>query len=272
MDISAIDWGQVVTGSVEYGVKAIKFILIVWVGFWLANWVGKLGSRLMEKNRVDIALRKFIHNLSVVFLKTIVVIAALATAGIATASFVAVLGAIGLAIGLALQGSLSNFAGGILILLFRPFRVGDFITTQDYSGTVDDIGILYTVMTTPEKNTIILPNGLVANNSITNFSKLGYRRIDVGVGIAYDADIDQAKKTIREVIQAEPNALCDQEITVSVLALGDSSVDLAVRCFVENELYWKTYFRLHENVKKALDKAGIQIPFPQRDVHIYRQD
>ncbi len=202
MDISAIDWGRVAAGSVEYGIKAIKFILIVGVGFWLVNWVGRLTEGLMQKRRVDIALRKFIHNLGVVPLKTIVVIAALATAGIETASFVAVLGAIGLA----LQGSLSNFAGGILILLFRPFRVGDFVTTQDYSGTVDDIGILYTVMTTP-KNTVILPNGLAANNSIVNFSKLGYRRVDVTVGIAYDADIDRAKKIIREVIQANPNSV-----------------------------------------------------------------
>lgn len=257
---------------IEYSVRGLKLIAILLIGFWVAKRLGKLIRRFMEKRQVDPALCKFLHEVIVASLKVTVIISALSTAGIETTSFIAVLGAAGLAVGLALQGSLNNFAGGVLLLFFKPLRVADFITTQGHSGTVEEIGILYTTIVTPDKRTIILPNGLVANNPITNFSKLGYRRVEVGIGIGYDSDIDLAKKTIRAVIEATPSVLQDQNITVAVMALGASSIDLAVRCFTKNEDYLKTGFELHENIKKALDRVGVQIPFPQRDIHIHRED
>ena len=188
--------------------------------------------------------------------------------GIETTSFIAVLGAAGLAVGLALQGSLANFAGGVLILLFKPFKVGDLIESDGVTGVVHSISILNTILTTPADNTAILPNGTVANNKILNYTKENNRRVDLEVGIAYDADVAQAKQVIEKAMKEVPGVLENPEPFVSILNFGDSSVNLAVRPYCRSVDYWDVYFNTNEAVKKALDDANIEIPFPQRDINI----
>jgi len=188
--------------------------------------------------------------------------------GIATSSFVAMLGAGSLAIGLALQGSLSHFAGGVVILFFKPFRVGDVIEIDGIKGTVQSITILYTIISTPDDNTAVLPNGQVANNKVLNYTKENNRRIDLSVGIAYDQDIDKAKKVISDALHAVPIILDEPEPFIGVLGFGDSSVNIAFRPYAKSVDYMEAYFAANEAVKKALDSHQIEMPFPQRDVHI----
>lgn len=252
----------------EHGPNVLLAIITLVVGLWLIGRVTKLVKRTMIRREMDVSLIPFITSLLGIGLKVLLVISVAGMVGVATTSFVAILGAAGLAVGLALQGSLANFAGGVLILIFKPFRVGDLIKTQDEMGTVKSITIFNTILTTPRGNSAILPNGVVANDKIVNYSQEKTMRVDLTVGISYSQDIPAAKKVIMDALTSNPLVLNDPAPFVGVLEMGDNSVNLAFRPYVLSEHYWDAFFQCNEEVKIALDKASIEIPFPQRDIHI----
>ncbi|MFO7851193.1 MAG: mechanosensitive ion channel family protein [Bacteroidota bacterium] len=227
---------------------------------------------MMKRGNVDESLIPFLRNLVSITLKTLLIISVMGMAGIQMTSFIAVIGAAGLAVGLALQGTLQNFAGGVIILLFKPYKVGDYITTQGYSGTVREIQIFTTVLTTPDNQTIIIPNSPIAVNALTNYSTQETRRVDFTFGIGYSDDIDKAREVIKKIIDADERVLRDPEPMIKVANLGDSSVDFATREWVKSSDYWSLFFDMNEKVKKAFDSEGISIPFPQQDVHLYKHE
>ena len=226
-------------------------------------------QKLLAKNAVDPAIQHFVGGLVSWVLLMFVVIAALGQLGIQTASFVAIVGAAGLAVGLALQGSLANFAAGVLILIFRPFKVGDFVEVAGVSGVVQRIQIFTTELHSPDNKKIIVPNGGIISGNITNYSANDTRRVDLVFGIGYGDDIDAAKAVLESVVAAEARVLTDPAPTVAVVELADSSVNLVCRPWVNTADYWDVYFNITEAAKKALDAKGISIPFPQRDLHLH---
>jgi small conductance mechanosensitive channel len=252
-----------------YGLRVIAAIVIFILGRWVALGVAKLIKRIMLKSKVDETLVSFVRHLSYVALLAFVVIAALNQLGIQTASFIAVLGAAGLAIGLALQGSLGNFAAGVLMIIFKPFKVGDFIDGGGVAGTVEKIEIFTTQLKTPDNKTIIIPNAKITGDNITNFNVKGTRRVDFVFGISYGDDIDKARGIIKEIIDQDERVMKEPEPAIVVSELADSSVNLTVRAWTSAGDYWSFYFDTIENVKKQFDAQGVSIPFPQRDVHIY---
>lgn len=231
---------------------------------------GGIGKAL-QKGSVDETLQKFLTNLSSVGLKALLLISVAAMIGIETTSFIALLGAAGLAIGLALQGSLANFAGGVLILIFRPYRTGDFIETNGHMGSVEAIEIFNTVMTTGDNKTIIIPNGAVSNNPITNFSTQATRRVDIVFGISFDDDLRQGKEVLTNMIKSDDRIHSGPEPLVVISSLGDSCVNITTRSWVDSGNYWPVYFDLMEKGKLELEAAGLSIPYPQTDVHWYQQ-
>jgi small conductance mechanosensitive channel len=256
--------------SVTYGMKFIMAIVVLIVGLIVIKWITKALVRMMRKGNVNESLIPFFKSLTNILLKAMLVLSVMGMVGIQMTSFIAVLGAAGLAVGLALQGTLQNFAGGVMILLFKPFEVGHFIETQGYMGTVKEIHIFTTVLTTPDNRKVIIPNSPVATGSITNFSAMPTRRIDFSFGIGYSDDIDKAKAILLKMAQKDDRVLKEENPPeVMVEALGDSSVNLKLRTWVKSEDYWRLWFDTTENVKKQFDAAGISIPFPQRDVHVY---
>jgi small conductance mechanosensitive channel len=253
-----------------YAPKVVLAIITLIVGMWLINrFVRLLDSKLGKK---DPTLNTFLCGLLSAVLKILLLISVASMVGIATTSFIAIIGAAGLAIGLALQGSLGNFAGGVLILIFKPFKVGDVIEAQGYLGSVVEISILYTIVNTFDNRRIIIPNGDLSNSSLTNLSAYPTRRCDMSFGIGYGDDIDKAKATIKRLIEEDERALKDPEPMVVVGGLGDSSVNLTVRAWTKSADLWPFYWDMQERVKKAFDAEGISIPFPQRDVHMYKAD
>lgn len=251
-----------------YAPKLLLAAATLVIGFWLVNrFVRVLDKKLTAK---DPTLSKFLCGLTSVGFKILLLISSASMVGIATTSFVAVLGAAGLAVGLALQGSLANFAGGVLILLFKPFKVGDVIEAQGYIGTVVEIQILYTVLNTFDNRRIVIPNGNLSNSSLTNLSAYDTRRCDMTFGIGYDDDIDKAKEICRRLIEEDERALDEPKPLIVVGALGESSVDLTVRAWTKASDLWPFYWDMQERVKKTFDAEGISIPFPQRDLHMYK--
>lgn len=255
-----------------YGLKVIAAIAVFIIGRWIAKMLTSLSEKVMNKRQVDPTVVSFVANMIYIALLVFVVLAALGQLGIQTTSFIAVIGAAGLAIGLALQGSLANFAAGFLMIIFRPFKVGDFIEGAGVTGTVEAIHIFTTQLLTPDNKTVIIPNASLTAGNITNYSAKGTRRVDLVMGIGYEDDIDHAKKVIMGVLAKEERILKDPATTIAVVELADSSVNFAVRPWVEADDYWDVYFNLTENIKKSFDAEGISIPFPQRDVHIYKHD
>ena len=227
-------------------------------------------GKALEKGGIEATLQKFLANLTNVGLKALLLISVAAMIGIETTSFIAVLGAAGLAIGLALQGSLGNFAGGVLILIFRPYRVGDFIETSGHMGTVKSIEIFNTIMTTPDNKTIIIPNGGVSNNPIVNFSKQATRRVDIVFGISYDDDLRVGKEVLTKLITADERIHAEPAPMIVISSLGDNCVNITTRSWVDAANYWPVHFDLMENGKLELEAAGLSIPYPQRDVHVYQ--
>ncbi len=258
--------GELVT---IYGLKIIAAIVIFIVGRWIAKLLKKIIQKVMTKRNIDPTILSFVSNLAYVALLTFVVLAALNQLGIQTTSFIAIIGAAGLAIGLALQGSLANFAAGFLMIIFHPFKVGDVIEAAGVVGVVEEIQIFTTQLKTGDNKTVIIPNAKITADNITNFTTKGTRRIDLVFGIGYGDDIDKAKKIIRDILDKDDRILKDPPPTVGVVELADSSVNLAVRPWVKNENYWNVYLDTTENIKKSFDAEGISIPFPQRDVHIH---
>lgn len=257
-------WWPVV---LEYGGKLALALVTLIVGWWLINRVTQRLRALMAHRQVDVALTGFIGTLANVALKVLLVVSAASMIGISTASFIAVIGAAGLAIGLALQGSLANFAGGVLILLFRPFRIGDWIEAQGLSGTVDSIQIFHTVLRTADNKTVVLPNGALSNGPIINTSRQVTRKIFFDIGVDYGADLQAAREVLLDLAK-DPRVLAEPAPEVVVTTLGDSSITLSMRLWVNNSDYWGVMFMLNEKVRDGLRQAGIDIPFPQRVIRM----
>jgi small conductance mechanosensitive channel len=255
---------------VLYGVKILMALVIFIVGKWIVKKLSNVIEKLMLKNEVDPAIRNFTGSIIYYMLLVFVCIAALGQLGIQTASFVAIVGAAGLAVGLALQGSLSNFAAGVLLLIFRPFKVGDFVEIAGTSGVIQSIQIFTTELNTPDNKKVIVPNGGVISGNIVNYSANDTRRVDLVFGIGYSDDIDSARKVIEGILKTEKRVLEIPAATVAVVELADSSVNFVCRPWVNTADYWDVYFALTEAVKKAFDSNGIEIPYPQRDVHIHQ--
>ncbi len=239
------------------------------IGLWVIGLVVKTSRKGMEKSNLDQTLVPFLSSLLSWGLKALLLISVASMIGIATTSFIAVLGAAGLAVGLALQGSLANFAGGVLILIFKPYTVGDLIEAQGHLGVVKEVQIFNTILLTPANKRVIIPNGGLSNGSVVNYSAEGTLRVDLTIGIAYEADVPRAKEALVEMMQQNPLVLDEPAPMAAVTELADSSVNLAVRpwCTVEN--YWDVYFETTERAKQVLEANNITIPFPQQDVHLY---
>ncbi|MDR9435397.1 MAG: mechanosensitive ion channel [Thiohalophilus sp.] len=254
----------------QFGPQLVLAIVVLIIGLWLINRLVKVMARAMERSKIEPTLSRFLQSLVGIGLKVLLLISVASMVGIATTSFIAVLGAAGLAVGLALQGSLANFAGGALILMFRPYKVGDYITAQGVSGTVTDIQVFNTILTTPDNVRIIVPNGAMSNGIITNYSSEVTRRLDFVFNISYTDSVDKAREIIMSIINSEERIFSDPEPQVLLSNLGDNSVDLTVRTWVNATDYWPLKFELTEKIKAAFDLEGISIPFPQRDVHVYQ--
>lgn len=251
-----------------FGWSLVTAVLVLIIGFWITSWIMKLIEKRMIERNVDLSIRSFALPIINIVLKILVIIPVIGQLGLNVSGFLATLTGVGLAVGLALQGSLSNFAAGLLIILFKPFKIGDYIVSQGNEGTVESISMLNTVISTPKGLVITLPNANLFNNPITNYSIKEFRRLDVNVGISYNDDFDKAQKVLLEVL--DQNELVDDNHskTVEILAFGDSSVDLAVRCYVKNSDYWTAYWQLYKAVKVALDKNEISIPYPHTQMII----
>jgi small conductance mechanosensitive channel len=254
--------------ATNYLPKLAIGLFLLFGGWWFIGRFTKWLERKLKATSIEITLVPFLCSVTRFSFRILLIVSVASILGIATTSFVAILGAGSLAIGLALQGSLSHFAGGVVILFFKPFRVGDLIEIDGIKGTVQSITILYTMISTPDDNTAVLPNGQVANNKVLNYTKENNRRIDLSVGIAYDQDIDKVKKVISDALHAVPIILDEPEPFIGVLGFGDSSVNIAFRPYAKSVDYMEAYFAANEAVKKALDSHQIEMPFPQRDVHI----
>ena len=255
-----------------YGLKLVAAILILIIGRYAAKGIRVLIRRALQKAKVDDTLVSFVSSLCYVGIMAFVIIAALGQIGVQTASFVAVLAAAGLAVGLALQGSLSNFAAGVLMILFKPFKVGDFIEGGGVTGVVEEIGIFTTELKSPDNKKIIVPNAKMTSDNIVNYTAKDVRRVDIVAGVSYGDDIDKVRKVLEEVLAKDDRILNDPAPTIGVLELADSSVNFAVRPWVKTTDYWDVFFATQENIKKQFDAAGISIPFPQQDVHLHKVD
>lgn len=253
-----------------YGFKVLGAAIILLLGLWTSKILTRLLRRVMTARAVEPTLVSFSGNLAQTVLVIFVIIAALSNLGFETTSLIAVVGAAGLAIGLALQASLSNLAAGVMILLFRPFKAGDYIEGAGVAGEVDGLHLFTTRLKTPDHKIIYVPNGKLMNDNITNFSRQPQRRMDLIVGISYSADLALAKEVLWEILRADPRVLPEPTPRVAVFALADSSVNLAVRPWLKQEDYWNFYFDIWETIKLRFDAAGIGIPFPQRDVHLHQ--
>lgn len=257
---------------IQYGVNILSAVLILFIGNMVVKGIANSVAKLLGKRNMDPAVVEFIQGLVRYLLFVIVLIAALGRLGVQTASVVAVIGAAGLAVGLALQGSLSNFAAGILIVSFRPFKSGDFVEVAGVSGVVEAIQIFQTVLKTGDNKMVIVPNGSIIGGAITNYSRHDTRRIDFTIGVSYDADLKLTKQVLQKVVEADPRVLQDKGITIGVVALADSSVNFVVRPWVKTTDYWGVYFDLMQGIKEALDEHNIGIPYPQMDVHLNKVD
>lgn len=254
----------------QYGLKALAAIAIFIIGRMVAKWVRRLITRMMKKADVDQMIIGFTSSIAYIALLAFVVVAALGQLGVQTTSFIAILGAAGLAIGLALQGSLANFAAGFLLIIFRPFKLGDVIEAAGVTGKVDAIHIFTTTLKTPDNKTIIIPNGKLSSDNIINYTTQETRRVDLTVGVSYDADLKEVRRVLEDIISKEERVLKDPEHLVAVGELADNSVNFVVRLWVNSGDYWGVTFDMNEIIKTRLDEAGIGIPYPQRDIHLYQ--
>ena len=251
-----------------YGLKILLAIVVFFIGKMIAKSLANLISKAMSAKGVDPTVANFVRSICYYAMFTMVVIAALGQLGVQTASFVAIIGAAGLAVGFALQGSLANFAAGVLLIMFRPFKAGDFVEAGGASGVVKEVSIFTTTMTSGDNKTIIIANGSVLGGNIVNYSTQPERRIDLVIGVGYGANLDQVRKELISVVEADERVLKDKDVTIGVAELADSSVNFVCRPWVKTSDYWPTHFALLENIKKRFDEVGIEIPFPQMDVHL----
>ncbi|MFA7553976.1 MAG: mechanosensitive ion channel domain-containing protein [Spongiibacteraceae bacterium] len=253
---------------ISYGSQIIMALLIFIIGKWVAKMIANAVIKGMNKKQIDNTISLFVGSILNTVLLAVVIIAALGQLGIQTASFVAIIASAGLAVGFALQGTLSNFAAGVMLILFRPIRSGDFVEAAGLAAVVKEIGIFSTIMKTGDNKTIIVPNSSIMGGAITNYSLEATRRIDMVIGIAYDADIRKAKQILEEIMNNEERVLKEPGVTIGVAELADSSVNFVVRPWVNSADYWPTKFALLETIKLRFDEENIGIPFPQLDVHL----
>ncbi len=263
-----LNWLQ--QNMADFGMRLAVALVIFVVGRWAASLITNLIRKAMERAKVEPTLISFTENMAYIALLLFIILAALSHLGLQTASLVAVIGAAGLAVGLALQGSLANFAAGVLLVIFRPFRVGNLIEGGGVLGVVEKIEIFTTQILTRDNKTVIIPNAKLTTDNIINYSAKGQLRVDLVIGVSYSADLDQTRQVIQGVLDTDGRILKDPAPTIGVLALADSSVNFAVRPWVQSGDYWDVWFETTEKIKKALDAADITIPFPQRDVHLYQ--
>ena len=261
-------WTQSQGLLADWGLKVLAALAIFIIGRWVAKGVRRGVRRMLEKGGADPIIVGFVGSITYIALLAFVVVAALGQLGIQTTSFIAILGAAGLAVGLALQGSLANFAAGFLMIIFRPFKVGDFIEGAGVAGVVKDIQIFTTTLKTGDNKTIIIPNSKISGDNIINYSAEENRRVDMTVGVAYDADLSKVRDVLQDIISKEDRILSDPATQIAVAELADSSVNFIVRVWTKSADYWGVKFDMTETIKNRFDEAGIGIPFPQRDIHI----
>lgn len=253
-----------------YGPKLIGAILVWIIGGFVIKTLKNAFDKMLSKRNVDASLKPFLSGIVGGLLKVLLILTVLGMFGIEMTSFIAILGAAGLAVGMALSGTLQNFAGGVMILIFKPFKVGDFIDAQGYAGVVKEIQIFNTILKTGDNKTVIIPNGGLSTSSMTNFSTEPRRRVDWTIGIGYGDDVDKAKEVIKKLCDEDSRILKDPAVFIAVSELADSSVNFAVRAWVEAGDYWGVFFDMNEKVYKTFDKEGLNIPFPQMDVHVHQ--
>ncbi len=253
-----------------YGPRLIGAVIVLIVGLFLISIIRGTLKRRFEKHDMEPSLRKFLQSMISILFKIMLFIAVAGMLGVEMTSFIAILGALGFAIGMALSGTLQNFAGGVMLLLFKPFKTGDYIEAQGYAGTVNEIQLFNTILKTPDNRTIIIPNGGLSTNSMVNYSTEPRRRVDFVFGIAYGDNVDKARKVLEKLVNEDSRILKDPEPFIVVSELADSSVNLVVRVWAEATDYWGIHFDLIENVYKTFDKEGLNIPFPQMDVHVQK--
>jgi len=264
--------GKAIELLMTYAPKLFLAIITLIIGLWIIGIVVNVSRKALEKSKTDKTLLPFFTSLISWILKILLFISVASMIGIATTSFIAILGAAGLAVGLALQGSLANFAGGVLILIFKPYNVGDLVEAQGHLGVVKEVQIFNTIILTPNNKRVIIPNGAMSNGSITNYSAEGQLRVDLLIGIAYESDIPKAKSLLLNMLKEDPRVLKEPAPLVAVSELADSSVNLVVRPWCDFSNYWSVYFDTTEKAKHVLEENGITIPFPQRDVHLSQQN
>ena len=265
------NWQEAIQGEVmNYGPDVLGFIAILVIGWMAAKFVTSMVRKGLGKADVDPTLIGFVSNLLYMGLMALVAISALGQLGVNTTSFAAIIGAAGLAIGFALQGSLGNFAAGVMLIIFRPFKAGDFVEAGGVAGVVEEVQVFATIICTVDNKAITVPNGSITGGSIVNYSTKPTRRVDMVFGIGYDDDIKQAKQILEDVVSADPRVLKDPPPTIAVSELADSSVNFVVRPWVNSADYWPVLFDITENVKLEFDKHGVSIPFPQTDVHVHQ--
>ncbi|MDA3821119.1 MAG: mechanosensitive ion channel [Bacteroidales bacterium] len=262
--------GKVTEIAVDYGPKLLGAIVVLLIGGWAIRLIMRGLKKLMQKSNMDVSLKPFLLSMTKAILRALLFISVLGMVGIEMTSFIAILAAAGLAVGMALSGTLQNFAGGVMILLFKPFKVGDFIDAQGYLGSVKEIQIFNTILKTVDNKTVIIPNGGLSTGSVVNFSTEETRRVDWTIGIAYGDDVDKAKQVIRKLVDADSRIFKDPEVFIAVSELADSSVNFVVRAWVNAPDYWGVFFAMNENVYKTFAKEGLNIPFPQMDVHVVK--
>ncbi|MCO6476241.1 MAG: mechanosensitive ion channel [Phaeodactylibacter sp.] len=267
MDLNAI-LEQVQGFLAKYALDAIGAILTLIIGFWVIGWITRMVKGAMEKRGIEVSLRQFLASIVNIGLKVLLLLSVASMFGMEVTSFIAIFSALAFAVGLALQGNLANFASGVLILIFKFYKVGDFIEAQGHAGTVKEIQIFHTVLQLLDNSLVIIPNGQVTSGPIRNYTIEGYRRHDATVGIGYDDDIDKAKGVIEEVLKATPNVELDMGYDIFVKELADSSVNFSVRFMATNENFWPAYRHFIEQIKKEFDRNDIGIPYPQMDVHL----
>lgn len=268
-DTHASEFIKMLSGyATQYGLRLLGAVVVLVIGLWIIKILIRSSQRIMMKSKIDASLRSFLRSMIDILLKILLIISVMSMMGIQMTSFIVLLGAAGLAIGMALSGTLQNFAGGMMILVFKPFKVGDYINAQGHSGSVKEIQIFVTILTTPDNKTIIIPNGPLSNGSLTNFSTQPKRRVNWSFGIAYGDDYDTAKKMLLNMMKEDKRILSNPEPFVALGELANSSVNLTVRAWVNAADYWGVYFDMNEKFYKNADQFNLSIPFPQMDIHL----
>jgi small conductance mechanosensitive channel len=270
MDYLDIPWTKFYEGVITFGPRLVGALLVLLIGWWIIKLIQNFIRKGFEKRDMEPSLRGFLYSMTGILLKIMLLISVIGMLGVEMTSFIAILGAAGLAVGMALSGTLQNFAGGVMILLFKPFKAGDYIEAQGYSGSVSEIQIFNTILKTPDNKTIIIPNGALATGSMINYSAEPQRRVDFVFGIGYGDDVELAKRVLKRLTDEDDRILKDPEPFIAVTELGDSSVNLVLRAWADASDYWGIYFDMHEKVYKAFPEEGLNIPFPQMDLHVQK--